>query len=172
MSAHQGAHTHLLIQAGAIVDGYFGPEVASSSASNESSTKNRARAVERGVVLRSFHENHWLVHWFSIQRCAHIHYNQLKVFAPATAAAVQQVKQITEEYIGGVNELKRYFDSYEAMKKPPTPDSISTPVQTATKNTPTVSPSPTSKKRKTAKRKPAVPNTSLPAGGKMNQSFF
>ena len=106
------------VQPGCVVDGHYGPFETSSS-----EVTRRRRSVERGAVLRSHSQHHWLVHWFSIGKTAFVPFNMLKVVKDASPLSAQHVQDLLRDnradYLGGSNELRAYFDSYStnAMKK-------------------------------------------------------
>ena len=90
------------LHSGTIVDAHYGPfetpKTTSTSSMDLSSPpvarKNppRKRSVVRGVVLCSKDEktNHlWIVHWFSIQKAAHVPFNQLKVVRGCDSVLIQ-----------------------------------------------------------------------------------
>ena len=72
--------------------------------------------MERGAVLRSHSQHHWLVHWFSIGKTAFVPFNMLKVVQDATPLSAQHVHELLRDnradYLGGSSELRSYFDAY------------------------------------------------------------
>ena len=161
------------VQPGAIVTARYGPlEEATASAyavaidSLSPPATRRKRSLVRGVVLQSHSKNQWLVHWFSIGRCSHAPFCKLKVCAghnPISASHVADLlMDAKDNYIGGPDKVRTYFDNYTKQTKRPAVAEIPSPepkrqkisdkpeeLQHKRSATTTVTPSPAAKHQKT-----------------------
>ena len=164
------------VQPGAIVTARYGPlEEATASAyavaidSLSPPATRRKRSLVRGVVLQSHSKNQWLVHWFSIGRCSHAPFCKLKVCAghnPISASHVADLlMDAKDNYIGGPDKVRTYFDNYTKQTKRPAVAEIPSPEpkrqktsdkpdepgepQCKRSTTATVTPSPAAKHQKT-----------------------
>ena len=71
-----------IIQAGATVDGRYGPfeTITPDKPGEKSGQKRRQRTILRGVVLRPHQTTgSWLVHWFTIGKTSFVPYSKLKI---------------------------------------------------------------------------------------------
>ena len=82
-----------VVQPGSIVSAFYGP----FSSEIDPGKKNRSRTKIRGVVLSSFSENQWLVHWFAIQKSSSVPFNKVKVEEGTNPLSQDFVKKMFKE---------------------------------------------------------------------------
>ena len=143
------------IQAGATVDGRYGPfETVFPDKPGEKSGQRRQRTTLRGVVLRPHQSTgNWLVHWFTIGKTSFVPYSKLKIVASSTPSAVEQIQILLKNnkdlYIGGPDELRHYCDTCLSVNNKKR--------FAATTPAPTVSPSPAKQTRPNCPRPSSLP---------------
>ena len=104
-----------VIQPGSIVSAFYGP----FSSETYPDRKNRSCTKFHGVVLSSFSENQWLVHWFIIGKNSSVPFNKATVDEATSPMSQELVRKMLQEnsenYIDGTDELRSYVDNVSKL---------------------------------------------------------